>query len=306
MAPAPKTTVSVKSIIVLIACIIGGIFLIWTCTNIIGFNKAGETVVVQYPSGHMKAFLKAGPYAKWWGDVKVYRNYMTIGFGIKHKDNTSISAEFPPVNVAFSDNTMGSVQAILRVALPQNEPAMLKIRNEYAGGYEHLVSNGIVPVASNAIKLSANLRTSQEAITTLAVFQRDIEDQLMLGIYETHSVEKWNIRNTGDSERVKVTEIVMDQKTGQPIRRSTVLEELGCSVTQCQIEVPQFDESVSNMIKQRRDQSIQTEIAKQAAIRAEQDRITSEKQGQAAVMKVSTKRNRRSKLRSRMRKKRKR
>ena len=77
-----------------------------------------------------------------------------------------------------------------------------------------------------------------------------------------------------------------DAKTGLPVRRSTILEALGCSVTQCQIEVPSFDENVANMIKQRRDQSIQTEISKQAAIRAEQDKITAEKQGQAAVMTV--------------------
>lgn len=54
----------------------------------------------------------------------------------------------------------------------------------------------------------------------------------------------------------------------------------------CQIDVPQFDQSVQDFFKQRRDQSIQTEIAKQAAIRAAQDRITTEEQGKALVMKV--------------------
>ena len=198
----PKTVVSVRSILIMVAVFVGAIFAVWAMFNIIGFNKAGESVVVQYPTGKMKVFMKAGPYGKWWGDVKTYRNYVTVGFGFKHKDNAAISAEYPPVAVAFTDNTMGQVSGMLRVSLPQNEQGMLKIRNEYAGGYEHLVSNGIVPVASNAIKLSANLRSSQDAITTLAVFQRDVEDQLMLGIYETRSVEKWVHKVTGDSERV--------------------------------------------------------------------------------------------------------
>lgn len=286
MARSENPIISIKSIVILAACIIGGIFAIWVAFNIIGFNKAGETVVIQYPNGKMKAIIKAGPYGKWWGDVKLYRNFATVGFGVKHKDNSAISAEFPAVTVPFADNTIGQVPCILRIALPTNEAGMLKIRNEYAGGYDHFVANGVVPVASNAIKLSANLRTSQEAITTLAVFQRDVEDQLMLGIYETKTVEKWVHKSTGDSERVKMTEIVIDPKTNQPMRRSTVLEELGCIVTQCQIDVPQFDESVQNMLKQRRDQSIQTEISKQAAIRADQDKITAERQGQAAVMKV--------------------
>jgi regulator of protease activity HflC (stomatin/prohibitin superfamily) len=277
---------SVRTIIIIAACVIGGIFSIWAAFNIIGFNKAGESIIVQYPTGKMKAIIHAGPYAKWWGDIKIYRNFATVGFGIRHKDNSAISAEFPAVTVPFADNTIGQVPCILRIALPTNEAGLLKIRNEYAGGYDHFVANGVVPVASNAIKLSANLRTSQEAITTLAVFQRDVEDQLMLGIYETKTVEKWMHKSTGDSERVKMTEIVIDPKTNQPMRRSTVLEELGCTVTQCQIDVPQFDQSVQDMLKQRRDQSIQTEISKQAAIRADQDKITAERQGQAAVMKV--------------------
>jgi regulator of protease activity HflC (stomatin/prohibitin superfamily) len=286
MARQENPSFSVKSMVIIAACVIGGLFAIWALFNIIGFNKAGESVVVQYPSGTLKAIMKAGPYGKWWGDVKVYRNFATVGFGIKHKDNVAISAEFPAVTVPFADNTIGQVPCILRISLPANAAGMLKIRNEYAGGYDHFIANGVVPVASNAIKLSANLRTSQEAITTLAVFQRDVEDQLMLGIYETKTVEKWVRKSTGDSERVKMTEIVIDEKTNQPVRRTTVLEELGCSVTQCQIDVPQFDESVQNMLKQRRDQSIQTEISKQAAIRADQDKITAERQGQAAVMKV--------------------
>jgi regulator of protease activity HflC (stomatin/prohibitin superfamily) len=286
MSRSENPAISIKSMFIIVACIIGGIFAIWATFNIIGFNKAGESIVVQYPNGKMKAILKAGPYQKWWGDSKIYRNYATVGFGVKHKDNSAISVEFPAVTVPFADNTIGQVPCILRISLPTNEVGMLKIRNEYAGGYDHFVANGIVPVASNAIKLSANLRTSQEAITTLAVFQRDVEDQLMLGIYETKTVEKWVHKSTGDSERVKMTEIVIDPKTNLPMRRSTVLEELGCTVTQCQIDVPQFDESVQNMLKQRRDQSIQTEISKQAAIRADQDKITAERQGQAAVMKV--------------------
>ena len=286
MARSENPVISIKSMVIIAACIIGGIFAIWATFNIIGFNKAGESVVVQYPSGKMKVILKAGPYQKWWGDIKIYRNYATVGFGIKHKDNSAISAEFPAVTVPFADNTIGKVPCILRISLPITESGMLKIRNEYAGGYDHFVANGVVPVAGNAIKLSANLRTSQEAITTLAVFQRDVEDQLMLGIYETKTVEKWVHKSTGDSERVKMTEIVLDSKTNLPMRRSTVLEELGCTVTQCQIDVPEFDESVQNMLKQRRDQSIQTEISKQAAIRADQDKITAERQGQAAVMRI--------------------
>ena len=61
------------------------------------------------------------------------------------------------------------------------------------------------------------------------------------------------------------------------------MQEIGCKVTECVIDVPAFDPKVEEMIARRKDEAMKTELAKQAAIRAKQDAITAEQQGLANV-----------------------
>lgn len=270
------------NIVKMVSIGIGGIVALIVLFNLFGINKTGENVIVQDLMGGLHVKTTPGPYGKWLGHVDIYRQVVTVAYGDApgHK-----SYETQEVPVIFNDGTRASIKALVRIALPTSKTQMITIRNQYAGGYDHFVSNGVVPVGANAIKLSANLRSAREAYTTLAVLQSDIEDQLMFGTYVTRSVEKWVHKGTGDSERVRMTEVVMDS-VGKPMRRSTVLEELGCKVTQVQIEVPKFDQAVDDMIKMQRDQTLQTEIAKQKAIRAAQDALTAEANGKAEVMKA--------------------
>jgi hypothetical protein len=161
---------------------------------------------------------------------------------------------------------------------------MVNLKLEFAQGYEHFITSGIVPIVENAVKLGANLRSAQDAYTTLALFQQSVQDQLENGVYVTHS-ERKEIKNaTGDTEIRQVTVITLG-KDGFPLRQPNRLQELGCDITSCVIDVPQFDASVENMIAKRKDEAMLTELAKQAALRAQQDAITAEEQGKANVAK---------------------
>ena len=64
------------------------------------------------------------------------------------------------------------------------------------------------------------------------------------------------------------------------------LQQLGCEVLECVIDVPQFDQKVEEMIAKRKDEAMKTELAKQEAIRAQQDALTAEQQGLANVAKA--------------------
>ncbi len=64
------------------------------------------------------------------------------------------------------------------------------------------------------------------------------------------------------------------------------LQQLGCEVLECVIDVPQFDAKVEEMISKRKDEAMKTELAKQEAIRAQQDALTAEQQGLANVAKA--------------------
>jgi hypothetical protein len=273
------------AVVKLVLGMVGAVVLLIVALNVWAFNNAGEYRIVQYPNGHLRVITTAGPYVKCFGDVKSYRQVVTLEFGSALGGNEHKSAQIEPVPVMFNDAASAKQSGLVRVNLPSSPVQLLKIRNQYSGGFEHFVSNGIIPVVTNAVRLSANLRSSQEAYMALAPYQSQIEDQLMYGTYQTKSVEKWVRKATGDSERVKTTEIVLDSNKN-PVRQPTILEELGCSVTQCQIAIPDFDSLVLKMIQQRKDQALQTEVMKQEAIRATQAALTAEQNGKANTMKA--------------------
>lgn len=264
--------------VIAIIAIVGLIGII-TVAQTVSWNETGETTIVQYPNGQLMVKTSPGPYAQIFGRREVYRQVVTVGFGdIKGKK----SANIPAVPVIFNTGSKAKISGIIRVKLPLDESGMTDIFKNYAGGFDHFVRNGIVPVVNNAVKLAANLRSEQDAYTAIASFQEDVSDQLTNGIYMTESKEVVKIRETGEEERVRIT-VVKKDKNGNPIRKDNVLQNLGCSVTQCQIEIPQFDPAVEKAIALRKQQSLETEIAKQKALRAEQDALTAVADAKARV-----------------------
>ena len=169
--------------------------------------------------------------------------------------------------------------------MPSTSESAIHLKNEYAGGFDHFINSGVVPIVNNAIKLAANLRSAQDAYTTLALFQQAVEDQLKNGIYVTKSDKVTITRSTGDTEEQRITAIVYGPD-GNPLRMENRLQQLGCEVLECVIDVPSFDAKVEEMIAKRKDEAMKTELAKQEAIRAQQDALTAEQQGLANVAKA--------------------
>ena len=217
------------------------------------------------------------------GNIDTYKNVATIGFGDKNEGDGT--ADIEGIDVIFNDGSKAIISGVIRVKLPSTIEGALKLKSEYAQGYEHFIQSGIVPIVSNAVKLSANLRSAQDAYTTLALFQQAIEDQLKNGTYVTKSEVVKIEKGAGDIEEQRVTVIVYNED-GTPKRTPNALQLLECEVTQCVIDVPKFDAKVEEMISKRKDEAMKTELSKQEAIRAKQDEITSEAQGKANVAKA--------------------
>lgn len=247
-------------------------------------NNAGFFQVKQAAfSGNMSVRLAAGTYFQWFGEISEYKNVATVGIGESHKGDGS--ADIDAVPVIFNDGSKAQISGLIRVKLPTTAEGAIHLKNEYAGGFSHFIQSGVVPIVNNAIKLSANLRSAQDAYTTLALFQQAVEDQLRNGIYVTKSDKVTITRSTGDTEEQRITAIVYG-KDGQPLRMPNRLQQLGCEVLECVIDVPQFDQKVEEMIAKRKDEAMKTELAKQEAIRAQQDALTAEQQGLANVAKA--------------------
>ncbi len=270
-----------KIIAVVFGLIVVG--LVAMMSSIIETNEAGYFQVKQaIITGDLTTRISSGTYLQNFGDITTYKNVATVGIGTEQGEG---SADIPAVSVIFNDGSKATISGFLRVRLPSTQEGAVQLKKEYAGGYDHFIRAGIVPIVKNAIKLSANLRSAQDAYTTLALFQQAVEDQLKNGMYITKSDVIKTTRSTGDVEEHRVTVLVYG-KDGQPLRNSNRLQELGCEVLECVIDVPEFDAKVQEMIAARKDEAMKTELAKQSAIRAKQDAITAEEQGKANVAKA--------------------
>jgi hypothetical protein len=233
-------------------------------------------------TGNMTVRFDAGTYFRWFGAISEYKNVITCGIGAHKGDG---SADIDAVDVIFNDGSKAKISGLIRVKLPTTREGAINLKKEYAGGFDHFIRSGIVPIVNNAIKLSANLRSAQDAYTTLALFQQAVEDQLKNGIYVTKSDKIQKTTSTGETEEQRVTVLVYDDN-GVPLRTPNRLQQLGCEVLECVIDVPSFDAKVEEMIAKRKDEAMKTELAKQEAIRAKQDAITAEQQGLANVAKA--------------------
>lgn len=271
-----------KKIFAIVFVLLAGIFLV-LARGIFETNEAGYFQVKQAAlTGNMTVRFAAGTYFQWFGNISEYKNVTTCGIGAHKGDG---SADIEAVDVIFNDGSKAKISGLIRVKLPTTAEGAINLKREYSDGFDHFIRSGIVPIVNNAIKLSANLRSAQDAYTTLALFQQAVEDQLRNGIYVTKSDKIQKTTSTGDIEEQRVTVLVYGDD-GQPLRTPNRLQQLGCEVLECVIDVPAFDTKVEEMIAKRKDEAMKTELAKQEAIRAKQDAITAEQQGLANVAKA--------------------
>jgi len=246
-------------------------------TNDQGYYQVKQAFI----TGKMSVRMSPGTYGQNFGTITTYKANATVGFGSQEGD---ISANLDSIPVVFNEGSYAQIAGLIRVQLPNTEKEIENLLKEFAGGYDHFIEAGIVPIVENAVKLGANLRSAQDAYTTLALFQQSVQDQLENGVYVTHSARKEILNATGDIEVRQVTVITLDNDS-IPMRQPNRLQELGCRITSCVIDVPGFDQTVNDMIAKRKQEAMKTELAKQAALRAQQDAITAEEQGKADVAK---------------------
>ena len=259
-----------------------GILLLIFGSRLFVTNDQGYYQVKQaFITGKMSVRMSPGTYGQNFGNITTYKANATVGFGDQEGD---ISANLDSIPVVFNDGSYAQIAGLVRLQLPNTPEEIENLLLEFAGGYDHFITSGVVPIVENAVKLGANLRSAQDAYTTLALFQQSVQDQLENGVYVTHSERKEIVNSTGDTEVRQVTVISRD-KNEIILRQPNRLQELGCEVTSCVIDVPGFDATVVSMIAKRKEEAMKTELAKQAALRAQQDAITAEEQGKADVAK---------------------
>lgn len=202
---------------------------------------AGEIHVKQSVTGDMSVITQTGPYVQALGDVYEYSVAPT-------QDIT--------VRAMFKDGSEADVTAKVKMKLPRNQEAMLKIHEQARG------ERGLGDL------LSSNIRTTIRQVTSRfdaedaysnkkAELIKLIQDSIVFGQYATDNPEK--------------------------ISKESILKTYGIEAINIDVDVKNFDEKTTDLIAARKEAEQKETLAKAEAMKAKQDAITAEEKGKANV-----------------------
>ncbi len=188
--------------------------------------------------------------------------------------------------VKFNDGGHAWISGSIRIDLPLNENKMKKVHSTYRNQEsieEQLVNTNI----SKSIFMTGPLMSSKESYAEKRndlIFY--IEDQSSRGVYKTKTISVKELDDLTNTEKI-VNKVEIVTVKGSPYRQEkSSIEEFGIRLYSISINDIRYSKDVEAQIQtqQRSIMSLQTAIAN--AKRAEQDAITTAKQGEANAAKA--------------------
>lgn len=245
---------------------------------------AGEILVVQSPTGKLKLHTSPGIKYQGFGKVTIYKKREQFWFDStkgNEKDDESI-------RIRFNDGAHATISGSVAWEMPLDDSHLILLHTKY-GTHQAVEQQLIKTVIEKSIYMTGPLMSSAESYATkrnhLLYF---IEDQAERGIYRTVSRDEHTKDPlTGAEKTVKVVELVRGTNTADYEREAeSSLSELGLKLFNLSINEVRYDPEVEKQIQnqQKAIMDVQTAIAK--AKTAEQDAITTMKQGEADAAKA--------------------
>lgn len=240
-------------------------------------NDAGEIVIIQDPfDGELHVYTQPGYQPQWFGKVTHYKKSNQFWFSFTETDSSHAIA------VKWNDGGHAVISGSIRYDLPTDEASLIHIQSTF--GSQEAIENSLIKTnIEKAIYMVGPLMSSKEAYAEKKndlIFY--IEDQASKGVYKTKQVNvKVKDELTGEEKMVTKVEISQDS-TGKAIRQEeSPIVKYGVNLYNISINNMLFDATVEAQIRtqQQSIMSVQTAIAN--AKRAEQDAITTAKQGEA-------------------------
>lgn len=210
-----------------------------TIFSTVGINDNGYRTVVQWPNGTTFVRFEPGVYFSLFGATEPYTDIVT------HELNEN------GIKVRYQDGGTGSVDGVVRVALPNDSESMLKLHRAVRS-VEGFKSKLLAPEVKQALNLTAGLMTSEEAY---AVKRNDYatwaEDQLANGSYVTELTDKRVETSDGEVQIKQVPTIKLDESK-RPVHRTSPFDDYGLRVTGFQITDWDFEPDTLRQIKNKR------------------------------------------------------
>lgn len=270
------------TILTLVIVAIVGIFSVkMLITNV----DASSVVVIQSPiSGNLTVHTDPGWKWRGFGSVTTYPRREQFSFS-KLVDQGKSADE--SIQTRFNDGGHGSISGVINWTMPLKPESVIRLHKDFHG-FEAIEQMLIRPTIQKVIyNVGPTMSSTESSAERRPDIPKYIDDQLVNGPYLTKTVLQ-TVKDpiTGQDKQANVVIIAMDAK-GKPERESeSVITAYGIGLQAVTINAITYDEVVEDQIKQRQTATTQVQIAIANARKAEQEAITTAKQGEANAAKA--------------------
>ncbi|MDL2286362.1 hypothetical protein LJC24_02830 [Desulfococcaceae bacterium OttesenSCG-928-F15] len=276
-----------------LAAVLTGVLLVigLGCTFSLFENvPAGNICIIQSPfSGELTVHFDPGVKWQGFGNVHMYPRSGIYEFisTVDHDDETERHLYDPKydasIKIQFNDSGAGWISGSMRYDYPTNVDKMKELHKTFQG-HKSVVNGLIKPNIVRVINMTGPLMSSIESSRTRrAELPLYIEDQITNGLYLTRTKDVKIVDEvTKQESTTKVAEIIIDSATGQPKRQSeSIVAEFGMRIYNLSLDKLSYESKVQKRLNDLFTADSEKQLAYTRAVKAEQDLMTAEKQGEA-------------------------
>ena len=247
-------------------------------TNLFENLDAKDVMVVQSPiEGTLSVYTEPGVKYQGFGKVTKYPRRDTFSFGQSTSGGTDTSRK-----LRFNDGGHANLYGSVSWEMPLKPEHIIAIHKTF-GSAESVEHAAVAKMLDAAIYLAGPLMSSTESSgERRAELVQYINDQAENGVYVTRNREKEVLDPVSGQKRpVMITEIVLDEKGLPKRQQGSILGDFNIKLLPMSISELRYDKIVEDQISQRQSATTQVQIAQANAKKAEQEAITTAKQGEA-------------------------
>lgn len=279
MEMTPRKVFSIIVAVVLLAV------LLFSTTVIFENCDAGEVIVIQSPvSGELTWHTTPGVKWQGFGKVTDYQRRAQFWFSSKADQGKK---EDESLRIRFNDGGHAQISGGISWEMPLDAEHLTLLHQKF-GSMKAIESQLVRTMVEKAVYMTGPLMSSTESYASRRNdLLRLIEDQIQHGIYATKTVtETQKDPLTGAEKKVAVVQLVTD-KDGKPQRvEVSPLEEFKVRVFNLTLNEIKYEGKVEEQIQQQQQAQMKVQIQILEAKAAEQQTLTTIKQGEADAAKA--------------------
>ena len=246
---------------------------------------AGEIVVIQDPfDGELHVYTQPEMVWQGWGKATHYKKSNTFWFSTVVNDGDTTDKSIP---VKWNDGGHATISGSVRYDLPTDYKQMVALHSTF--GSQEAIENTVIKTnIEKAIYLTGPLMTSKESYAERRndlIFY--IEDQASKGVYKTKQVEVKEIDPITSTEK-NTTKVEIQADSGGVFKRqeASPVASSGIKLYNISINGITYDKNVEAQIATQQQAIMQVQTAIANSKRAEQEALTTAKQGEADATKA--------------------